>query len=57
MYMEVRAIVVKDTSLFAINKYKGQHTCVNACLNWDHQQLDSNLVADHIKVMIKAQFT
>ena len=33
MYMEVRDIVVKDTSFFAINKYKGPHTCVNACLN------------------------
>ena len=54
---KLRAIVVKDTSLFAINKYKGLHTYVNPCLNWDHQQLDSNLVADHFKAMIKAQFT
>ena len=50
-------MVVKDTFFFAINKYKGLHTCVNPCLNRDHQQLDSNLVADHIKIMIKAQFT
>ena len=48
---------MKDTSFFAINKYKGLHTCVNVCLNRDHQQLDSNLVADHIKAIIKAQFT
>ena len=27
------AMVVKDTSFFTINKYKGPHTCVNACLN------------------------
>ena len=54
---KLRAMVVKDTSFFTINKYKGPHTRVNACLNWDHQQLDSNLVADHIKTMIKAQFT
>ena len=33
------------------------HTCVDACLNRGHQQLDSNLVVDHIKAMIKAQFT
>ena len=46
-------MVVKDTSFFTINKYKGPHTCVNACLNWDHQQLDSNLIVDHIKAMIK----
>ena len=39
---------------FAINKYKGPHTCVNVCLNRDHQQLDSNLVANYIKAMIKA---
>ena len=50
-------MVVKDTSFFAINKYEGPHTCVNVCLNWDHQQLNSNLVVDHIKAMIKAQFT
>ena len=47
-------MVVKDTSFFVINNYKGPHTYVNACLNWGHQQLDSNLVADHIKAMIKA---
>ena len=54
---KLRAMVVKDTSFFAINKYKGPHTCVNPCLNQDHQQLDSNLVTDHIKAMIKTQFT
>ena len=52
-----RAMVVKYTSFFTINKYKGPHTCVNSFLNWDHQQLDSNSVVDHIKAMIKAQFT
>ena len=51
------AMVVKDTSFFAINKYKGPHTCVNHYLNRDHQQLDSNLVADHINAMIKVRFT
>ena len=40
-----RAILVKDTCLFVINKYKGPHTFVNPCLNLDHHQLDSNLVA------------
>ena len=54
---KICTIVVIDTSFFTINKYKGPHTYVNACLNWDHQQLDSNLVANHIKAMIKAQFT
>ena len=52
-----RAMVAKDTSFFLISKYKGPHACVNSCLNQDHQQLDSNLVADHIKAMTKAQFT
>ena len=46
-------MVVKDNCLFVINKYKGSHTCVNLCLNRDHHQLDSNVVAAHIK----AQFT
>ena len=50
-------MVVKETCLFVINKYKGSHACVNPCLNRDHHQLDSNLVAAHIKAIIKAQFT
>ena len=50
-------MLVKDTCLFVINKYKVLHTCVNPFLNQDHHQLDSNLVAAHIKVIIKAQFT
>ena len=54
---KLRVIVVKDTCLFVINKYKGPHTCVNPYLNRDHHQLDSNLVAAHIKAIIKAQFT
>ena len=54
---KLRAMVVKDTSLFVINKYIGPHTCVNPCLNLDHHQLDSKLVASHIKALIKAQFT
>ena len=49
-------MVVKDTCLFVINKYIGPHTCVNPCLNRDHHQLDSNLVAAHIKTIIMAQF-
>ena len=54
---KLRAMLVKDTFLFVINKYKGSHTCVNPCLNRDHHQFDSNLVAAHIKAIIKAQFT
>ena len=48
-------MLVKDTCLFVIKKYKG-HTCVNSCLNWDHHQLNSNLFAAHINGIIKAQF-
>ena len=50
-------MVVKDTCLFVIKKYKGLHTCVNPCLNRDHHQFDSKLVIAHIKAIIKAQFT
>ena len=50
-------MLAKDTCLFVLNKYKGSHTCVNRCLIRDHHQLDSNLVAIHIKAIIKAQFT
>ena len=45
-------MVVKDNCLFVINKYKGPHTSVNPCLNRDHHQLDSNLIAAHIKGII-----
>ena len=51
------AMLVKDTCLFVINRYKWLHICVNPCLNRDHHQLDSNLVITHIKGIIKAQFT
>ena len=54
---KLRAMVVKDTPLFVIIKYTGPHTCVNPCLNRDHHQLDSKLVATHIKALIQAQFT
>ena len=54
---KLRAMVVKDTSLFVISKYKGPHICVNPCLNRDHHQLDSKLVATHIQAITKAQFT
>ena len=54
---KLRAMVVKDTSSFVINKYTGPHTCVNPCLNRDHHQLDSQLVSTHIKALIQAQFT
>ncbi|KAL6313700.1 hypothetical protein AAG906_010118 [Vitis piasezkii] len=54
-------VVVSSTknciTSFAINKYNGLHKCVNPCLNRDHQQVDSNLIAAHIQGMIKAQFT
>ena len=54
---KLRAMIVKETWLFFINKYKGSHTCVNPYLNWDHHQMYSNLVSAHIKGIIKAQFT
>ena len=53
---KIRAMLMKDTCLFVINKYKGPHTCVNPYLNRDRHQLDSNLVIAHIKTIIKAQF-
>ena len=46
---KLRAMVVKDTSLFVINKCTRPHSCVNPCLNRDHHQLDSKLVDTHIK--------
>ena len=58
MSMEALCVMVmKDTCLFVINKYKGSHTCINPYLNRDYHQLDLNLVVTHIKAIIKAQFT
>ena len=54
---KLRVMVVKDTCLFVIKKYKGPHTYVNPFFNRDHHQLDSNVVAAHIKAIIKTQFT
>ena len=55
---KLRAMVVKDTCLFVINKYKGPHTYVNPCLNRDHHHWTQTwFVAAHINVIIKAQFT
>ena len=54
---KLRAMIMKETCLFVINKYKDLHTCVNPYLNQDHHQLDSNLVTTHIKGIVKAQFT
>ena len=54
---KLRVMVMKDTCLFVINKYKWLHTCVNPYLNRDHHQLDSNVVVAHMKAIIKAQFT
>ena len=54
---KLRVMLVKDTCLFVINKYKGSHTCVNPCFNRYHHQLDSSLVAVHIKAILKARFT
>ena len=54
---KLRAMLVKDTCLFIINKYKWPHTCVNPCLNRVHHQLDSNFVIAHIKGIIKAHLT
>ena len=54
---KLRAMVVKSTYIFVINKYKVPHICVNHYLNRGHHQLDSNLVVAHIKAIIKAQFT
>ena len=54
---KLRVMLMKDTCLFVINKYKVSHTCVNPCFNQDHHQLYSKLVVSHIKIIIKAQFT
>ena len=50
-------IVVKRTSLFEIKKYSSPYTCVNPCMNQDHHQLGSNMIAAHIEGMLNAQFT
>ena len=53
----LRAMVVKDTGMFRITKYKGPHTCVNPCINQDHSQLDSSFVSNYIETLVKAEMT
>ena len=54
---KLRAMLVKDTCLFVMNKYKGLHTCVNPYLNRDHHQFGLKLGCSHTRAIIKAQFT
>ena len=53
----LRAMMVKDTGMFRITKYKGPHTCVNLCINQDHSQLDSSFVSEYIETLVKAKMT
>ena len=53
----LRAMVVKDTSMFKITKYTSLHTCVNPCTKRDHSQLDSNFVCELVETLVKAQIT
>ena len=50
-------MTVKDTGMFRITKYKGPHTCVNACINQDHSQLDSSFVSEYIETLVKEKMT
>ena len=50
-------MVVKDTGMFRITKYKGPHICVNPCINQDHSQLDSSFVSEYIETLVKTQMT
>ena len=53
----LREMTVKDTSMFRIIKYKGPHTCVNPCINWDHSHLDSIFVSEYIETLVKVEMT
>ena len=53
----LRAMVVKDTTMFKITKYMSPHTCVNPCINQDHSQLDSSFVSELVETLVKAQMT
>ena len=50
-------MVVKDTSIFRITKYKGPHTCVNPCINYDNSQMDSSFVSEYIETLVMTQMT
>ena len=50
-------MVVKDTSIIRITKYKGPHTCVNRCINQDHSQLYSSFVSEYIETLVKTEMT
>ena len=53
----LRAMAVKDTTMFKITKYMSPHTCVNICINQDHSQLDSSFVFELVETLVKTQMT
>ena len=50
-------MIVKDTGMFRITKYKGPHTYVNPCINKDHSHLDSSFVSEYIGTLVKVEMT
>ena len=50
-------MIVKDTGMFRITKYKVPHTCVNPCIKQDHSQLDSSFVSKYIETLVNAEMT
>ena len=53
----LRAMVVKDTGMFRITKYKGPYRYVNPRINQDHSQLDSSFASQYIKTLVKTEMT
>ena len=53
----LRAMIVKNTSMFRITNYEGPHTCVDPCINQDHSQLDSSFISEYIETLVKAKMT
>lgn len=51
----LRARQKKSHGQFEIVRYTGPHTCVTAGISQDHSALDSNLIAQEIRDLVKAQ--
>ena len=49
----LRAVQRKTHNQFEITQHVGSHTCVSSILSQDHSALDSNLIANEIRELVK----
>ena len=50
----IRVSFRKNQDIWEVRKYNGPHTCTSAMLSQDHTKLDSNMIAQYIEPMVRA---